>query len=271
MPLSEFVRYINAQLPFPKTASRFTTPFAAEGGHVFVHYANLRLESNFSPIVDTADGRLRGHVATLTATHKTTHQRLEADAVLRLPGDDEEFIFLDRLVRTLHTLNYLTYPERHSGGLLLLKVHPRHVASIAADHGLAFEEILRACGLLPEQITLELEIDGVEDHDHLARAIANYKSRGYRIAISNFGKPDKRDPDAQLLQAIRPAIVRLDPRLLAQAEPISGLIELLHESAALIMIEGVNTQTQRSDARENGFDLLQVTTSTSSDSVREAA
>src|SRR5664280_2084080 len=106
MPLSEFVRYINAQLPFPKTASRFTTPFASEGGQVFVYYANLRLESNFSPIIDTGDGRIRGHVATLTATHKTTHQRLEADAVFKLPEDDEEFIFLDRLVRTLHTLNY---------------------------------------------------------------------------------------------------------------------------------------------------------------------
>jgi len=269
MPLSEFVRYINAQLPFPKTASRFTTPFASEGGRVFVYYANLRLESNFSPIVDTADGRLRGHVATLTATHKTTHQRLEAEAVFKLPGDDEEFIFLDRLVRTLHTLNYLTYPERHSGGLLLLKVHPRHVASIAADHGLAFEEILRACGLLPEQITLELEIDGVDDHDHLARAIANYKSRGYRIAIDGYGKRGKRDLDSLLLHAIRPVIVRLNPRLLAQAEPISGLIGSLHESGALTLIEGVNTQTQRSDARENGFDLLQVQTFVHS--VREAA
>jgi EAL domain-containing protein (putative c-di-GMP-specific phosphodiesterase class I) len=139
------------------------------------------------------------------------------------------------------------------------------VASVAADHGLAFEEILRACGLLPEQITLELEIDGVDDHDHLARAIANYKSRGYRIAIDAYGR---RDLDA-LLHAIRPAIVRLDPRLLAQAEPISGLIGSLHESGALTLIEGVNTQTQRSDARENGFDLLQVQTFVHS--VREAA
>jgi len=269
MPLSEFVRYINAQLPFPTTASRFTTPFASEGGRVFVYYANLRLESNFSPIVDTADGTSRGHVATLTATRKTTNQKLDTDAVFRLPGDDGEFIFLDRLVRTLHTLNYLTYPERHSGGLLLLKVQPRHVASVAADHGLAFEEILRACGLLPEQITLELVIDGVDDLGHLARAIGSYKSRGYRIAIDGYGKRDRRDRDALLLHAIRPAIVRLDPRLLAKAESISGLIESLHESGALTLIEAVNTQTQRNDARENGFDLLQVQTSI--DSVREAA
>ena len=266
MPLSEFVRYINAQLPFPKTASRFTTPFTSEGGRVFVHYANLRLESSFSPIVDTADGLSRGHVAALLASHKTSLQTVESEAVFKLPSDDEEFIFLDRLVRTLHTLNYLTYPERHSGGLLLLKVHPRHVASVTADHGLAFEEILRACGLLPEQITLELEIDGVEDSAHLTRAVDNYKSRGYRIAIGRYGQ---RDVNSLVVQAIRPVIVRLDPRLLALAEPIRALIDSLHALGAQVMIEGQNNQTHRSDARENGFDLLQVLAS--DHSVREAA
>ena len=254
MPLTEFVRYINAQLPFPKTASRFTTPFASEAGRVFVNYANLRLESAFAPLVDTRDGLIRGHVAHLIAKRKTTQQSLDVEEVFRLPGDDEEFIFLDRLVRTLHTLNYLTYPQRHSEGLLLLKVQPRHVASVAADHGLAFEEILRACGLLPEQITLELDIEGVDDFDHLARAVANYKSRGYRIAI---GRYPARGAGFPFLEAIRPAIVRLDPRALALAEPVSGVIDAVHALGARLLIESVNTATLRSDALENGFDLLQ--------------
>lgn len=255
MPLTEFVRYINAQLPFPTTASRFTTPFASEGGRVFVYYANLRLESSFTPIVDTADGRPRGHVATLTATRKTGHQKLASEAIFRLPEDNDEFIFLDRLVRTLHTLNYLTYPQRHSDGLLLLKVQPRHVASVAADHGLAFEEILRACGLLPEQITLELDIDGADDPGHLARAIGNYKSRGYRLAI---GRHVLDEAGVRLLHVIRPAIVRLDPRGLARAEAVGDLVDSLHGIGAQILIEGINTTTLRSDAHENGFDLLHV-------------
>jgi len=154
MPLTEFVRYINAQLPFPTTASRFTTPFASEGGRVFVFYANLRLESNFSPIVDTVDSASRGHVATLTATRKTTNQKLDSEAVFKLPGDDGEFIFLDRLVRTLHTLNYLTYPERHSGGLLLLKVQPLTPADLAAAPALLLSNALH--GAVPVDALAEL-------------------------------------------------------------------------------------------------------------------
>ncbi len=256
MPLTDFVRYLNAQLPLPMSALRSTTPFVSEGGSVFVSYANLRLESRFSSIIDTHDGSLRGHAAFLVATRRTDGQSLGPDAVFKLPGDDQELIFLDRLVRTLHTLNYLTYKERSFRELLLLKVHPRHVASVTADHGLAFEEILRACGLLPEQITLELEIGDVEDMSHLLRAITSYKSRGYGIALNHFGWEGS--ADIAILEAIGPSIVRLDSRLLTRGESVRPLIDHLHSQRVKVVIEGPNTSTLRSDASENGFDLLQV-------------
>lgn len=255
MPLTDFVRYLNAQLPISAFAFRQTSPFISEGGRVFVYFGNLRLDSDFSPIVDTAGGSICGHAAQLLATRKDSHQPLDTDAVFRLPNDDEELIFLDRLVRTLHTLNYLTYRGRREGGLLLLEVHPRHVASVAADHGMAFEEILRACGLLPKQITLELEIDGVEDTTHLVRAIANYKLRGYSIAIGQLGVAEI---DFQLLQKIAPSYVKFDWRRLVSDQPIKAVIEQLRQLGARAILEGFNTETLRGDARENGFDLLQV-------------
>ena len=254
MPLSDFVRYLNAQHPLPTSGLRPAAPFISENGRVFVHFADLRLESRFSPIVDTASGELRGHAASLHAIGLRSLQPLEPEAVFILPGDDDEFIYLDRLVRTLHALNYLTYLNHHSRGKLLLRVHPRHVASVAADHGLAFEETLRACGLLPEQITLEIEIDGVADNAHLVQAIANYKSRGYGIAVDRFGR---REINFTLLQEIRPAIVKLDPLLLSSARPLQRLIDRLHDIGTQVMIEGLDTAALRKGARDNGLDLLQ--------------
>jgi len=258
MPLSEFVRYLNqqhAQHPLPSAGTHSTTHFISEDGRVFVIFANLRLESSFSPIVDTASGQLRGRAAALHAFGLKNQQLLEPDAVFVLPSDDEEFIYLDRLVRTLHTLNYLTYLDRHTRGTLLLKVHPRHVASVAADHGLAFEEVLRACGLLPKLITLEIEIDGVDDTAHLVKAIASYKSRGYGIAVGRFGR---RSVDFNLLREIRPAMVKFDPMLLSSKLALKSLVERLHELGAQAMIEGLDAATQCHEARESGFDLLQV-------------
>lgn len=258
MPLSEFVRYLNqqhAQHPLPGGGPRLSTQFISEDGRVFVIFANLRLESSFSPIVDTASGHLRGHAAALHAVGLKNQQLLEPEAVFVLPSDDEEFIYLDRLVRTLHALNYLTYLNRHARGTLLLKVHPRHVASVAADHGLAFEEVLRACGLMPKLITLEIEIDGVDDIAHLVQAIASYKSRGYGIAVGRFGR---RSVDFNLLREIRPAMVKFDPLLLSSKLALKSLVERLHELGAQVMIEGLESATQCHEARESGFDLLQL-------------
>lgn len=257
MPLSDFVRYLNAQQTPPGVGQRSTTPFVSEDGQVFVHFANLRLESFYSPIVAIVDGARRGHAAGLHAFGLINHQLLEPEAVFVLLSDNDEFIYLDRLVRTLHALNYLIYLNRRSRGTLLLRVHPRHVARVAVCHGLAFEEVLRTCGLLPEQITLELEIDGVEDTAHLIRAIANYRSRGYGIAVGRFGR---REINFTLLQEISPAIVKLDPLLLSSTRPLRSMVDRLHELGAQVMIEGLDSDALRKDAQESGADLLQLLT-----------
>ncbi|MBS1230336.1 MAG: hypothetical protein H6R17_3613 [Proteobacteria bacterium] len=255
MPLSEFVRYLNAQKAPTGSGGRSTTPFVAENGQVYVHFAKLRLESFYSPIVAIADGELHGHAAGLNAFGIANRQLLEPDAVFVLPSDDAEFSYLDRLVRTLHALNYLIYAQRRSRGSLLLRVHPRHVASVSADHGLAFEEVLRTCGLMPAQITLEIEIDGVDDQAQLVGAVANYKSRGYGIAVGRFGR---REVNFALLQEIAPAIVKLDPLLLAATPQPQRLVDRLHELGAQVMIEGADTAARRERAQVLGVDLLQV-------------
>lgn len=258
MPLTDFVRHLNAQRPLAGSALRSTTPFVSENGRVSVHFAKLRLESRFSPIVDAASGALRGHAASLHAVGLLSQRALEPDAVFVLPGDDEEFIYLDRLVRTLHALNYLTYLNRRSRGTLLLRVHPRHVASVGAGHGLAFEEILRGCGLLPEQVTLEIDVSGAEDVAHLAQAIASYKARGYGIAVSRLGRrADWREREFRLLCEIRPDIVKFDPLLLASEPSLMHWIERLRALGAQAMVEGLDTSALRRSARERGFDLVQ--------------
>lgn len=255
MPLTEFVRYLNAQLPLSRTASPLASPFVAAGRQVYVDYGKYRLGSAYSPIVSTATGDLCGHAASLDAVELANGHPCDQERLFALAPDNQELIYLDRLVRTLHTLNYLTYHSRHPDGLLLLRVHPRHIASVATDHGLAFEEILRACGLLPRQITLQLTAEGVADTQHLRRAIASYSARGYSIAL---GRIDPAALDLSLLRDVQPALVKLHRRLLAEARPIRGLVDQLHEVGARIILEGWNTETARCDAHENGFDLIEI-------------
>ena len=254
MPLTDLIRTLN--IPHASIAQRYARngldqPFVAADGRVFLHYANIRLESQFLPIVETSSGRAYGHSASIQAFGLSNKQPLTPETVFVLPTDDAEFVYLDRLVRTLHALNYLTKPIR---GNLLLKVHPRHVHSVPANHGLAFEEILRPCGLFPEQITLEIDTDRVENTEHLSRAVASYRSRGYTIAISHFGRSQL---DFGLLRELRPDIVKLDRQLLSSARPLERIIDHLHDLPCQVMVEGIDTSAMRKGAAASQIDLLQ--------------
>lgn len=252
MPLTDFVRYLNAQLPFSHSQLRLTSPFYSENGRVFVQYRHLRLESEFLPIVETSGGAVRGHAARLLATARNSYQSVDERTVFSLPDSDEELVFIDRLTRTLHTLNYLTYLDRTSRGLLLLKVHPRHVASVARDHGLAFEEILRACGLLPDEITLELGIAEDVDVGHLLRAIANYKARGYGIALAGDGK---RSLDIGFVRQAGPAIVSQGYPDAGKPGVVRRQVDALHAVGVSVLVRGEDRPLPRSGITENGFDL----------------
>lgn len=254
MPLTDLIRTLNVPNPaFPKSFARsgLDQPFVATDGRVFLHYANIRLESQFLPVVNTVSGRIHGHSASIQAFGLSNNQPLAPEAVFVLPTDDAEFIYLDRLIRTLHALNYLTNPIR---GNLLLKVHPRHVACVPADHGLAFEEILRPCGLVPDQITLEIDTNRIEQTDHLIRAVNNYRSRGYGIAVSHFGFDNL---NFSLLRELRPDIVKLDRLLLASSRPLKRIIDNLHQLPSQVMIKGIDTAAMRQGAAASDIDLLQ--------------
>jgi len=252
MPLTDFIRYLNAQLPFSHSQLQLTSPFYSESGRVFVQYRHLRLESEFLPIVETSGGRVRGHAARLLATAQNSYQSVDERTVFALPDSSEELVFVDRLTRTLHTLNYLTYLDRKSRGLLLLKVHPRHVASVARDHGLAFEEILRACGLFPDEITLELGAQEGADSEHLLRAIANYKLRGYGIALACSGK---RPPDLDFAREAGPTIVSLEYPEAGKAEAVRLYVDALHALLISVLVRAENRPLPRTSILKNSFDL----------------
>lgn len=249
MPLTDLIRYLNSRSQTLPNDQDAVTPFFSQDGSVFAHFAGLKLGSSFVPVVEAATGQVHGHAAELEAIHLENNTPLAAHSVFVLPLDDKEFIYLDRMVRTLHVLNYLNHRLK---GNLLLKVHPRHVLGVPSEHGLAFEELLRPCGLMPEQVTLELEMDGMNPVDHLKQAVTSYKRQGYRIAIHRFGKHSN---NYGLLNELEPHIVRLDASLLALPEQLEQTTRHIHALGALALIEETNAQT-------TGIDLLQNTKAT---------
>ncbi|HJW27272.1 MAG TPA: hypothetical protein VJ576_20445 [Rhodocyclaceae bacterium] len=191
MPLTEVILLLNAS-PCTRGEGLGTEfRFVAAAGRVFASYGDLRLESSFVPLLDFRSGEVRGHEGVLAAARSGCPGAVAAGEVYARPASGAGIVRLDRLVRTLHALNYLLQPQR---GMLLVGVHPGTAG--ASDWGFACDGILAPCRLLPERLVLE--VGGVGYH---RRALRACRSRGYGLAVSLA--------DRGRLRELRPDLVKV--------------------------------------------------------------
>lgn len=260
MPLTDLVHYLNDRnrSQYGQHLSPGDSLNLAEG-RVTGRFAGLSLDSAFQPIVQASSGRIVGHEALLRAT-APDGSPLAPDAVFVLPTDGEEIVFLDRLARTVHALNYLLQ-ARSQGGDLYLNIHPRHLLAVSGDHGLVFEAILKRLGLSPERVVLEILESAIDDSARIRQAVANYRSRGYRIAIDDFGRHHS---NFDRLWQLEPDVVKLDRSLIDEASRnpkarrvLPRLVEIVHDLEARVVFEGIETAEQLAIAIDAGADQLQ--------------
>lgn len=186
MPLTELMNYFNDQL---QTQARLhelpKTGFYKADNQYWARFGNLILGSQFAEIVSLDSENLIGHYADLFV-RSSAGNILDIDDIVNALEDKQQIIHLDRLVRTLHSLNYL---QQHDGfkGLLALRVQSRHILSVANEHGKTFEKILSDCGLGPERVVLHTRLMDTADLPHFYQALTNYRNRQYLIGINVQG------------------------------------------------------------------------------------
>lgn len=258
MPLTELVHYFNKLGQFaPGHAQEVRLEFC--GSRVRARVGDRTLDSVFQPWVERTSGRVIGHEAYLRVV-AGEGQTLPAQAVFLEADDDEALIHLDRLVRTLHALNFLLQPEQ-AGGMLALNVHPQLIRAVPERHGQVFESVLSRCSLTPERVVLEITDDGFADPVPLARAIAEYQERGYRIALDNFGRHSS---DLDRLAMLAPEIVKLDRSLSGHGGHHALARQVLEKLVPEIRHLGMTIASQHIEADEQlqlvvslGVDWLQ--------------
>ena len=255
MPTDELLAYFeswNRQRGEPTSDLRFDDLGA------FGSYCGLRLYSVFQAVFSAATLTPVGHEALLRARDKQLCAIPPAEA-FKLAVTPDEAIYFDRLCRMVHALNFSS--QGGAVGDLYLNVSGRHLLSIGSGHGQTFETLLTHCGLKPTQIVLEVLESGVDDLPHLQVAVEGYRSRGFRVAIDDFGC---QHANFDRLWRLTPDIVKLDRSLIVQATEdrrarciLPKLVEIIHDLGAQVVVEGIETARQHALAIDAGSDLLQ--------------
>ncbi|HLO64877.1 MAG TPA: EAL domain-containing protein [Azonexus sp.] len=176
MPLTDLIRYFNM------ADQDGDSTLYQEKGRAAAWHRGLRLGSHFRPIVNLSADRIVGHQALLVASLADGSAISPTDAYAACESA-EAVVHFDRLCRTLHALNFLAQ-QRYAGGYLQMAVHPRHIQAIPNQHGLVYEAILKRCGLAPQDIVLHIDNPTTGASPAMAAALASYRLRGYRLALS---------------------------------------------------------------------------------------
>lgn len=253
MPVTELIRSFNTN-----DAAGATHLFPADD-RVAAWYDGLHLESLFQPIIDIGRSTVVGHEAFL-AVRLQDGRPVAVDQAFARVEEASQLVSLDRLCRTLHTLNFLVQ-QRHAGGYLYLNVHPRHLLAVPSQHGLIFEAVLKRCGLGPEDIVLELDEGHARDQQHFLAAVTAYRQRGYRVALDGVGLGAE---SRARLPALSPDIVKMSRELPALVEnrtvapaAVAALVADAHACGATVVAQGLESAVQLAIFRDLGADLAQ--------------
>ncbi len=224
----------------------------------FGRYQGLRLYSVFQALFSADTLHPVAHEALLRAKDENG-QALTPPEAFKRAASPAESMYFDRLCRMVHSLNF--FNQNGVEGDLFLNVSGSHLLSVSGNHGETFETLLQHCGLQPTQIVLEILESRVDDLHRLQEAIDAYRSRGFRVAIDDFGCQHS---NFDRLWQLTPDIVKLDRSLIVQAADNSRarrilpkLIDIIHDLGALAVCEGIENLAQHELATDAGSDLLQ--------------
>lgn len=226
MPLTVLMDYFNEQLQLnARTRSLPATGFYKASDMFGARFGSLTFGSHFFRIIGP-DGKYVIGYDSETLVRSATGNELDINEVYGALDDPEHIIQLDRLVRTLHSLNYL---QRFSdNGILSLKVHPRHITSVGENYGKVFEAILSDCGLGPQRVLLHTRLLNHTSLPRFQQAFSDYRERGYQIGVDVRSREDlallhslELEPDVIFIH-----VVEAEPSVFDRSEwlpPVSSL------------------------------------------------
>ncbi|CAM2182111.1 EAL domain-containing protein [Paraburkholderia sacchari] len=230
-----------------------------------VQHGGLTLTSVFQPVFSLSHMRAIGYEGFLRA-HDALDRPVSPLDVFGAAARVGEALLVDRLAQALHLENFaLLGAERE---WLFLNVHPGTL--IDPYHAAALLANLRRLDLPPRRIVLEVldvpempDVNPVEamDLDALAHAVAEFRERGFLVALDDFGAGHV---DIGRVWQLNPDIVKLDRIMLLHAAhradmaaTLPALVALLHEAGKLVLIEGVETEQEAQLALSCNADFVQ--------------
>jgi EAL domain-containing protein (putative c-di-GMP-specific phosphodiesterase class I) len=226
-------------------------------GNFISTFENITLTSQFQPIYSIDHQKVIGYEALIRGKDKDG-KIVTPDVIFDTPCDERSSVYLDRLCRYTHVANAQKLKEQDKWLFI-------NVSSLACeksrDYGKFFSDLLNYFNIPAKRVVVEIIEDHCTDNAKLVEACNYYKSMGCLIAIDDFGAGHS---NFERIWNIRPDIVKLDRSILLRAinsnhteKMLTSIVQILHQSGCLVVIEGVENEEQALIAANSNADFVQ--------------
>jgi EAL domain-containing protein (putative c-di-GMP-specific phosphodiesterase class I) len=218
-------------------------------------FKGLQLTSAFQPVFGLAHGRALGYEGLLRAQdiHGTS---VAPPRVFKMADSLEEVVMLDTLCRIIHARNFAKMAEDH---WLFLNVSPTVFADQFRQLESFFAMLQESCGLAANRVVVEVLESAL--HKDIAQSMAFYRAQGCLVAVDDFGAGHS---NLERVWRLKPDIVKLDRTLIAHTAEdrtsrmfLKRMVSTMHEAGSLVLVEGVETESQAVIAMDSDVDLVQ--------------
>lgn len=226
------------------------------GNHYEGQWAGVTLHSVFQPVYSLAHKRIAGFEALVRPVGREGNPVAPPEFFKGLSTD--ALVLADRLCRALHVANFQFF--RQPDTWLFLNV-ATEVAVHARRYGSFFTELLDFYDLSPASVVVEVVEHPSEDPLRMDAGISFFRDLGCLIAMDDFGTGAS---NFERIWRFSPHIVKLERGMIARAgkesrtrRMLPGIVSLLHQAGALVLVEGVEDEEEARIAMEADADLVQ--------------
>lgn len=230
----------------------------AKHGQTFGTFGDLQVTSHFQPVFSLAHQRVIGYEALLRGYGPNGNAYAPAEVFYAASGMPET-VFLDRLCRAVHMRNFM-HQHADDTTWLFLNVTPQVLANIQRGNSF-LQAQLEKLRLPPHRVVIEILESALENEHKLTDAVNYYRDLGCLIAIDDFGAGHS---NFDRICRLRPDIVKFDRSIAQQAAVtqsirsiVPGMVSLLHEAGSLVVMEGIETETEAMIAMDADADFVQ--------------
>lgn len=220
-------------------------------------YKGCTLSSVFQPIISIPHQRAVGYEGLVRGKTAEGEDRNPLE-IFKLPESSSEHLSLDRICRLLHIQNFSK--QNLDNEWIFINLDSLCLANEKPAPGF-MNRLFSISGIAPHRVVIEILESEIKDQAYLTDLIRHFRALGCLIAIDDFGAGHS---NFDRIWELEPDIVKIDRNLIQRAAVnpkikriLSGMVSLIHEAGSLVIIEGIETESEALTAIEVNTDMVQ--------------